>query len=134
MALKAAGRLFQVRGGLDLKAREPGGLRGVGGEKVGQGEELFCQGGDAVFREQREAAAGGQHRVQHQGGVQALATCRPRCGPAPAVASIPTFTAATGKSLSTASSCAATTSGATGWTAWTPWLFWTVRAVTTVRP
>ena len=50
------------------------------------------------------------------------------------VASIPTLTAATGKSLSTASSCAATTSGATGWTAVTPRLFWTVRAVTTVRP
>ena len=67
--LKAAGRLCQISGGPDLNPGHMGGFGGVGGEQMGQGEQLFGQPGDTVGREQREAAACGQHRVQHQGGV-----------------------------------------------------------------
>ena len=63
--LQAPGRFFQVLGGLDFKPGEAGGLRGVWGEEVGQGEKLFFQNRDAVGRKQREAAPRGQHRVQH---------------------------------------------------------------------
>ena len=68
-SLKAASRLFQISGGLDRKARETGRLRGVGGEKKGQGEQLLFQDGDPGRLQQREAAARGQDRVQHQGSV-----------------------------------------------------------------
>ena len=67
--LQAAGRLCQLSGRLDRKAREAGRLRGVGGEEVSQGKEFFLEDIDAVCREQRKAASRSQHRVQHQGGV-----------------------------------------------------------------
>ena len=41
LGLQPPGRLFQVLGGVNLQAGEAGGLRGIGGQEEGQGEELF---------------------------------------------------------------------------------------------